>query len=792
MLRELLYYDVRCHEQMADFQELFHDGHPEDYASIRQRFESFSRDVASMIEALEAMNPGVYSNLKAYHKKFDFYTRFLLEPPKIETIPPYVLTLDELNPDSRYVGNKSRHLAVVRDLGIQTPPGVAITVNGFHYFVAENNLREQIDRLLAGIDITSSASLHAASRQIMELYQEGIVPEQLEEEILAGCAPLFSDGSTTVAVRSSGIGEDGESSFAGQFISILHVGKADIVEAYKQVIASKYSAEALYYRIHQGWSDQEIPMSVLVMPMVTARSSGVVYTRDVVGDEGDRLQIHVVKGLGEQLVSGRTVADTYLVDRNTRAVEGPAQTGNISSETLAELTECALQIENEFSCSQDIEWTVDDNGQLFILQARSLHGSTDEGSDCERADIASKYAAHILVNGAKRASAGTGAGVIYRLDASGSIDDVPQGSVLITEATPPDFVRGIHKLAAVLSVGGSRASHFATVAREFRVPFLSGIENCFQLFHEGDTVTVDGYSGCVYAGVVEEILQLEERPLAGEKYRRTVTEAAKFITTLDLTDPAAGNFSPEGCRSMHDIIRFCHEKALQTLFSVGKPGSARGSLKLQADIPLDVYLFDVGGGMDVSQKKGKTMALENIHSTPFHALWKGMSHPDVQWKQKPFDWEAYDRIQLTGAVAPKKDSFAFASYAVIGRDYLHFNLRFGYHFTIVDVISGENSAENHCMMRFAGGGGDFEHRSLRIDFLQSVLQRLGFIVEGKGDLLDAKISGVERDVLTEKLDILGRLLGATKLMDMVLKDETMVQDCVNDFFSGRYSFSEEG
>ena len=213
---------------------------------------------------------------------------------------------------------------------------------------------------------------------------------------------------------------------------------------------------------------------------------------------------------------------------------------------------------------------------------------------------------------------------------------------------------------------------------------------------------------------------------------------------------------------------------------------------MEADIPLDVFLFDVGGGFAVDHGRGKGIPLQKVASIPFQALWKGLSHPGVQWKQKPFDWEAYDRIELAGGVPPKKDSFTFASYAVVGADYLHFNIRFGYHFTIVDVLLGENSAENYCMLRFAGGGGDFDHRLLRIDFIVGVLTRLGFSIVQKGDLVEGRLQSLEPEEMKEKLDMLGRLLGATKLMDMVLDDPAMVDRCVEEFFLGCYSFSQEG
>jgi pyruvate,water dikinase len=243
---------------------------------------------------------------------------------------------------------------------------------------------------------------------------------------------------------------------------------------------------------------------------------------------------------------------------------------------------------------------------------------------------------------------------------------------------------------------------------------------------------------------------------------------------------------------MHDIIRFCHEKAMQAMFATARPATGRGALRLKASIPLDVFLFNVGDGVTSIREGQQTIELKEITSIPFQALWKGLSHPDVQWKQKPFDWAAFDRIEMSGAVPPKRDSFAFASYAVIGYDYLHFNIRFGYHFTIVDILCGENSAENYCMLRFAGGGGDYDQRLLRISFISGVLKRLGFSAEQKGDLLEAKLTDLELPFMQEKLDILGRLLGATKLMDMVLDDEAMAEAFVDDFFQGRYSFSQEG
>ena len=48
---------------------------------------------------------------------------------------------------------------------------------------------------------------------------------------------------------------------------------------------------------------------------------------------------------------------------------------------------------------------------------------------------------------------------------------------------------------------------------------------------------------------------------------------------------------------------------------------------------------------------------------------------------------------------------------------------------------------------------------------------------------------IDKQKMISKLDMTGRLLGATRLMDMYLKDETMVDKYVDDFMSGRYHFA---
>ena len=62
-------------------------------------------------------------------------------------------------------------------------------------------------------------------------------------------------------------------------------------------------------------------------------------------------------------------------------------------------------------------------------------------------------------------------------------------------------------------------------------------------------------------------------------------------------------------------------------------------------------------------------------------------------------------------------------------------------------------------------------------------------MDKKSDLIDGQLKGEERKSVEHTLDMTGRLLGATRLMDMYLKDSAMVENYAEDFMNGRYHFA---
>jgi pyruvate,water dikinase len=185
----------------------------------------------------------------------------------------------------------------------------------------------------------------------------------------------------------------------------------------------------------------------------------------------------------------------------------------------------------------------------------------------------------------------------------------------------------------------------------------------------------------------------------------------EFISPLSFTDPTSPEFTPQKCQSLHDVVRFAHEKGMAEMFSlVGRSGRGLARARqLATELPLVMYVLDLEGGLSPAGHEGKTVEPQSITCEPMRACWEGLSHPDVVWQKGlvHLDWEEFDRLSA-GIVS--LSSKALASYAVMSHNYLHLVLRFGYHFAVLDTFCGEDPEANYIAFRFKGGGADFESR----------------------------------------------------------------------------------
>ncbi|MUM76799.1 pyruvate, water dikinase [Pseudodesulfovibrio sp. F-1] len=774
--KSLLRHDARALELVADLEELFYGKTLADRQRANWLAARLSESVKVMTGQLVEMNPTRYMDLPEFFRKIDFYVRMALELEQPEVGPPYILSLEDAAALPGLAGGKAANLGrVMRVPGVPVPPGFVVTANAFHYIIEFNGLRDDIESRLREMVVGDRDMLARLTAEMQELILAAEIPEEIARGIRFAVSEIIS-GDDLIAVRSSALAEDGEISFAGQYASELNIQPNDVLEAYKRVLAGKYCPRAVAYRISHGLTDAETAMAVLVIPMVEAENAGVAYSLDPDCRGRDQIGVYGVRGLGDGLVDGSVSPSKAVLTREeTPRVSGdctPDERGLPSTEALTELGRLIMRLEDAFGCPQDIEWAEDVTGAMYILQARPLQR--------EREEFVADHpplAVEPLAKGLERASSGVGSGAVYYASSGESIARIPKGAVVITPTLKPSLLTFISHMSAVIAQTGSRASHFASVARETGVPVLVGSMDV--TLEPGRVVTVDGTTGAVYDGLVEDLVALGDRDAAvSERVTRQYAKVIPLTVKLNLTDPQASDFSPEGCRSMHDIIRFCHEKAVGEMFSlVDKKGRGMGAARrLKTHLPLVMYLLDLGGGLFANAAQGELVTPHDIKSRPMWALWYGLSDSRVQWAHTltHMDWEEFDRMS---AGIFSFDSKLLASYGLISGDYMHLMIRFGYHFSVVDSVCGNDPGANYINFRFKGGGAGFDQRLLRLRFIELVLSHYGFEVKARGDMLDAGCARLDENETRRLLARLGFLLAVTRLMDMSLETE---QDVVRE------------
>ena len=822
--KSLLDHDKRAHELMAELEEIYYQSQKRDFSAVQRLCADLSGRVAGIVDDMGRICPGDYPDLLSFFRKIDAYIRFMTEPQTPASTPPYTMDLADIGPaDLHIAGGKALNLGIAMNtLGLPVPRGFVITTSAFHRFIEFNGLRKIIDDRLSVVDIEASGLLDALSKEIRQRVMAATVPPDIEDAMqkrLAAIAPSSSN-APGIAVRSSAVGEDSRASFAGQYATVLNVKQDNLSAAYKEVVAGKYTPEALHYRISYGFSDDETAMAALALTMIDARTSGVMYTADLEDPDAGNMKVHAVWGLGDRLVSGQTPADVFslskspspcVLDKRSAAKQfqtvggksGHLQTRRLPSEQSTALSledseavllaKWGMALENSFQQPQDIEWAIDRSGRAFILQTRPLRTA---GADEPEAPVCifDDIEEDLLLQGGEKASSGIAAGAVHNLTTATDVNTVPHRAVLVARNALPQYAKLISRVSAIITDAGSSAGHLASVAREFKVPALVNTGEASAVLPHGRQVTVNVDDKSVYAGTVRQMLKSPCAKIdlvVDSPFMRKLRYILKFVSLLGLEDPEDAAFNPRNCRSLHDIIRYSHEMAIREMFHISdnrlrKLGFAK---KLATPIPMQFYVLDVGRGLKEGAVSNREIVIEDVRNPAMRALWDGLTHPDIHWGAlQHFDWEAHDRIVMSGGIASPKAAM-FASHAVVSEDYMNLNLKFGYHFVIVDAMCGAEDADNIVQFRFSGGGTEMEQRMLRAAFLKRVLQRLAFEVNVKSDLVDGLLKGTSMETCLNGLNMLGRLLGATPLMDMYLKDEGMVESFVDDFMQGRYRFT---
>ncbi len=812
--REVMDSNTRALEIITEMGDVLGGDYLFDIQYVRRSLDELDARVRGSLLHFDELSGEEHRELDRIYGQINSAVRQVLDGTQPGTAE-LVLPLGKIDGSmAASVGGKMANLGEAkRSLRLTVPDGFAVTTRGFDVFMRHNRVFEK-----AGQREDRRHASPSWYEGLAEVMLHGELPAELHDALARALGKLRSrcGGDCTLAVRSSAGDEDGEHSFAGQFATVLGVPPEidHLAKAYRKVVASLYSGRSAAYQQRFGYDPSNMKMAVGFLVMVDAVASGVLFTADPAGGR-DAMVISSSWGLGTSVVDGRVDADQFVVGRDgvvaeerigskaamsvrrqgggvreTATPAGRQAEPSISREQLGELAQAGLELEQHFQGPQDVEWAFDRDGKLFILQSRPLRIAARPASAPVLADgTTGRFAfrnAGIIVQ------RGVAAGAVHVVRTDRDLESAPRGAVLAVKHDSPSLVRAMPRIAAIITDTGSLTSHMASLAREFRVPTLVNTGNATKVLPpraevtvvlEGEASVLQGRDASVLASRQEQAEQMDD--LYEFRRKRYIL---RHIAPLNLVDPFRDDFSPQACRTVHDVLRFLHERAVGRLIDAAGFGTrSGGAVKLDLPIPAGITVIDIGGGLTGANGKGH-VAPGQIASVPFRAVVDGMVHPGA-WRSEavPLSMNNFlaSMIHAPDLVA-ESDRQMGTNVAVVSGEYVNLNIKFGYHYTILDSYVSDTPRSNHIYFRFAGGATDLTKRSRRLRLIERILTEHGFRITTRGDLLIARLSGLGREETVSALEQIGRLISFTRQMDAMLSDDGAVERYAQSFFSGDY------
>mgnify|MGYP006280413147 CR=1 FL=1 len=793
---------------ISDMEEKSQGDYLFDLNYIRHSLRELRLCVNEIIDRMVALGGEGYENLRRRFELIDAEIDVVLPGNRPLQKDEYTRSFEELNRmHQRSVGGKNAQLGEMKKLGLPVPEGFAITAWAYKHFIDANGLQEKISSAVAAIDISSLDDLQRASHEISNLVRRSEVPPDQVEAIRNAARRLVEKtGMDQFSIRSSAVGEDTLFSFAGQYASYLNVHSDELIEYYREVLASKFTPKAIYYFLSHDISESELAMSVGCVTMIRARAAGVAYTRCPVDPADDRVAINAVWGLGKYLVDGTVNPDMFRVQRDNLAItdveishkpiclvldpaggvsgqmvpEEDRDRPSVSDEQLTRLARYAIELEKHYGSPQDIEWAIDENECLFLLQTRPLQVMAARPD----ATIPDMSKTQMLVKGGITVCHGAGSGPVHHVSSASDLPTVPEGSVLAAPHPFPGLITVMDRISALVTYVGSMASHMATIAREYRTPCVVGIPDVLGLT-EGRVVTVDATGAVVYDGDCPALIKARQPEYSGEQHGSiydVLGRVLDLVSPLRLLFPDDEDFKAENCVTFHDITRYAHQKASEEMFlgATDIEDKDRLSLRLKTDIPLTVNIIYIDREYD-PQAEGGWVKQDNIESEPMQRFWEGVR--EEGWPKTG----AVKTMKPVGPIAGKeghirtKLDFSENSFAILSHEYMIVSLRMGYHLATVEAMCSDDLSKNYVSMQFSYGGSTLDRRTRRVQLITDIMRAMGFHCQRKADYLGAYMSYKDRQTIADRLHKLGRLTLMTKQLDMALSSEGVTNWYTREF-----------
>ncbi|RJO73131.1 MAG: pyruvate, water dikinase [Myxococcales bacterium] len=767
------------------------------HADIRRPLWRLVDETLLMAQELNLLSNDRHKALYAVIEDIEARIRSMFDLPATDPERPLAVALGGEPGKATLIGGKAAGLTALMEIAPEhVPPGFVITTAAYRLFIDENRLTERIRLLVDDLGHVKDPDLFRSRlRAARELFINAQVPDPIRAAIATHAAAISDAGHDRWAVRSSAIQEDEDFTFAGQFDSILDVPEAYLVEAYKRVLASRFSERAMAYRLHHGFREIDTSMAVLFMPLVGPRFAGVLYTNTPTKADGGGMLINAVPGLAHEMIKGKVQADTIFLSRaaEPKVLEivfaadpqsgRPAHDEHPPEPLLTNLGRLAFRIMEASGHDMDLEWVVDTAGKIWLLQGRRLRLPDTDRKEERRL----REDTPVLEQGTT-IFPGRAEGPVAHVSDKPDPAGVKKGAIVVAQQATPRLAPILPHIGGLLVESGNPVGHLAALAREYAVPCLFNVGKAVWTFAPGSIVSMDAtkrrlYRGSQWPGLRERFAQR----LAARGRPRASGPLHEAVIALSLIDPHAADFKAKKCRSLHDVIRFIHEMSVRSMFAFGdsqKLPWRRTAVPLVTPIPIKIRLINLDGAV---AKRDGDLVPEQVYSVPFQALWRGITSPGVRWDKRPNPTsEALppDFVEqvMGGGRGPRR--VRDTNYFIVARDYVNFNARFAFHYAMVDAVASPWAEKNYVSFRFQGGAAAAPNCERRAAFLESVLRLSDFSVDRRADLVAAWIRYYPLNETQRALEVLGRLMACARELDMVLINDDMVKKYVAFFMSG--------
>ncbi len=466
---------------------------------------------------------------------------------------------ERAEPSRDVVGGKAWSVWRMTSLGLRVPPAFVVTTDACRAYFADgerlaDGLRAEIEAGVRQIEQSLGRTFGGGPRPLLLSVRSGAavsMPGMMDTVLNLG----IDDGVEALLADEFGderFARDTHERFLASYGEVVlgaldelpdGAGVAEIRAAHRReldaevpadpseqllgavaaVFRSSRSRRAIAYRRHYGLPDDlgtAVTIQAMVFGNLDERSgTGVLFSRNPLDGADVPYGEFLPRAQGEDVVSGRVTPQPL----EALATSAP--------DVHAELLRAAALLERSGRDAQDIEFTVQ-AGELFLLQARSAKrtgeaavriaaamlrdGTIDADEALARVTPAQAVAAMrrrlapAVVQAATPLASGLGAcpGVAVGVATGG--DAVTSGGILVRRVTAPDDVPAMLDSVGIVTERGGATSHAAVVSRALDLPCVVGCGEGTIAALDGQTVTIDGDSGTIYAGALA-VEQPDER-----------------------------------------------------------------------------------------------------------------------------------------------------------------------------------------------------------------------------------------------------------------------------------------